>query len=95
MLYEEEIKELKVILLLTMQIPQGMLYREGTTKVNVTGSAGQYLDIFIENTGRAVYSVTMNFMTKVSYSNFQSVLVFLCNILHTLERMYRLLMCVC
>ena len=69
MLYEEEIKELKVILLLTMQIPQGMLYREDTTKVNVTGSAGQYLDIFIENMARVGFSTAMNFMVKVSCSS--------------------------
>ncbi|KAL8573278.1 hypothetical protein ACOMHN_006689 [Nucella lapillus] len=46
------------------KVPQGMLYREDVTTVNVTGMAGQYLDIFVENTGRVGFSTAMNFMTK-------------------------------
>ncbi|KAK7110756.1 hypothetical protein V1264_014580 [Littorina saxatilis] len=46
------------------QLPQGMLYREDTTEVKVTGSAGQYLDIFVENTARVGFSTAMNFMRK-------------------------------
>ena len=69
MLYEDDITDMNITLLLAMQIPQGMLYREDTTKVNVTGSAGQYLDIFIENMARVGFSTAMNFMVKVSCSS--------------------------
>ena len=56
-------------LLLTMQVPQGFLYRDSSTSVNVSGSAGQYLDILVENTGRVGFSTAMNFMRKASRSN--------------------------
>ncbi|XP_076437105.1 beta-galactosidase-like [Babylonia areolata] len=46
------------------QLPQGMLYREKVMEVNVSGTAGQYLDIFVENTGRVGFSTSMNFQTK-------------------------------
>ena len=58
-----------------VQMPLGMLYREDTTAVRVTASAGQYLDIFIENTGRVYYSTAMNFQTKVRSWSINSIIV--------------------
>ena len=60
-----------------VQMPLGMLYREDTTLLKVTASAGQYLDIFIENTGRVGFSTAMNFMTKVG-SQSKTVLLIYC-----------------
>ena len=62
-------------MMFNVQMPLGMLYREDTTALNVTASAGQFLDIFIENTGRVGFSTAMNFMTKVSSLSKKRVII--------------------
>ncbi|XP_025094507.1 beta-galactosidase-like [Pomacea canaliculata] len=51
------------------QLPMGILNRNIVTKVNVTGSPLQYLDILVENQGRIGYSSSINNNTKGIISN--------------------------
>ena len=49
-----------------LQMPVGLLYGMSKTSVRITATAGQVLDILIENMGRVGYGRAMNSMTKVS-----------------------------
>ncbi|XP_046585318.1 beta-galactosidase-like [Haliotis rubra] len=46
------------------EVPMGIFNRDLTWQVNITGAAGQYLDILVENQGRIGFSTLMNYNLK-------------------------------
>ncbi|XP_046336782.1 beta-galactosidase-like [Haliotis rufescens] len=51
------------------EVPMGILNRDLVWQVNITGEAGQYLDILVENQARIGFSTLMNYNQKGLTSN--------------------------